>query len=436
MEDRFRAKKLSHSLFFRFTIIITLATLFTAPLTVRVTRYLNEAIEQVNNIAYVGGALALFTNFLQSIVTLVLVLIATYFMIFRPIKKLQRLINRVAEGDLSEDKEKYPKNIIGELASDIHIMIKTNREILTEIGQLTNDLNQTSVQLSGGTKELNLATEQIAGVSQTIVYSANEQNTVIGTVKNDIHSAIDNLGKAAQITKKLEEQAFKTVKEIASGESQLKKSVDEMTTVNKQVGELEGSILELNSEINEINEIVEMISNISNQTNLLALNAAIEAARAGDEGRGFAVVADEIRKLSEQTQRFTVDIQERVEKLEHRNKGTLDAMSISKNSVQLGVQSVVDAEEKVKDILVHTEEVIELAKNIGAGIQALHKHTLPLIDKTTEISKISEGNVSSFDEIAASLEESAAQASEIDKVTQSLKNSATVLEKQLDKFSL
>lgn len=436
MEDRFKANKLIYSLFFRFTIIITLATFLTAPITVRVTRYLNEAVEQVTNIAYVGGALALFTNFLQSVVTLVLVLIATYFMIFRPIKKLQKLVNRVSEGDLSEDKESYPKNIIGELASDIHIMIKNNRAFLTEVDQLTHGLNQTSVQLSGGTRDLNLATEQIAVVTQAMVDSTNEQNKVIGTVNTDIKSAIDKLGKASEITKNLEEQAFKTVKEIASGESQLKNSVNEMTTVNKQVGDLEGSILELNSEINEINEIVEMISNISNQTNLLALNAAIEAARAGDEGRGFAVVADEIRKLSEQTQRFTVDIQERVEKLEHRNKGTLDAMNISKNSVQLGVQSVVDAEEKVKDILVHTEEVIDLAKNIGSEIQALHKQTLPLIGKTSEISKISEDNVSSIDEIAASLEERSAQASEIDKVAQLLQKSATVLEKQLKKFSL
>ena len=436
MEKRFVANKLIYSLFFRFAIIISLATFLTVPLTIRLTKYLNAAIEQVHNIAYLGAALALLTNFLQSITTLVFVLAATYFMIFKPIRKLQVLVKRVAEGDLTEDTQKYPKNILGELASDIHIMISNNKALLTEIDELTQELKGTSVQLSAGTRELNLATDQISKLTQGMVDSSKEQDNVLGAVNSDINSAIQKLGEAAKITRELEKQAIKTVSEIAAGEDQLKSSVNEINSVNNQVGELEDSIQELNSEINEINEIVEMISNISNQTNLLALNAAIEAARAGEEGKGFAVVADEIRKLSEQTQKFTVDIQQRVEKLEERNRGALEAMEISKASVQSGVQSVIDADQKVKEILNHTEEVIDLAKNIGNEIQNLHKQTLPIIDRTTHISSISSDNVSSINEIAASLEERAAQASEIDNIAQLLEKSSLKLEKELSRFSL
>ncbi|WP_424767844.1 methyl-accepting chemotaxis protein [Paenibacillus sp. sgz302251] len=71
----------------------------------------------------------------------------------------------------------------------------------------------------------------------------------------------------------------------------------------------------LQQQANAINGIVDTIRNIASQTNLLALNAAIEAAHAGEFGRGFNVVANEVRKLSNQVQEATQDVQDNVDKI-------------------------------------------------------------------------------------------------------------------------
>lgn len=79
-------------------------------------------------------------------------------------------------------------------------------------------------------------------------------------------------------------------------------------TRREQIREDGERIAEVLNRMKGLSIFTKVIRSIAMQTNLLALNAAIEAARAGEAGHGFAVVAEEVRKLSQQTEAATAQI--------------------------------------------------------------------------------------------------------------------------------
>ena len=80
------------------------------------------------------------------------------------------------------------------------------------------------------------------------------------------------------------------------------------TALAQQLDDLKSKGERVLVELKKTDDILKFVSDISANSNLLGLNAAIEASRAGEHGRGFAVVASEIRKMADNSGQAVTDI--------------------------------------------------------------------------------------------------------------------------------
>jgi methyl-accepting chemotaxis protein len=237
----------------------------------------------------------------------------------------------------------------------------TGRDEMTEISLAFNGtaeaIREALTGVNGQANALSTSSRRLLDLSEGLDGHATNASAGAGLVTDtaaEISANITTIASAAEeMTVSIGEIAHSTT----SASTIATNAMVAVETSSAQVGELAIASA-------EIGNIVGTITAIAGQTNLLALNASIEAARAGEAGRGFAIVANEVKELAHETERATVDISSKINKI----RGTTQ---LARGAIDQIVQVVQEISEIQLTVASAVEEQSATTAEINRNLSGL-----------------------------------------------------------------
>ncbi|WP_332692497.1 methyl-accepting chemotaxis protein [Devosia sp.] len=297
----------------------------------------------------------------------------------RGIGETGKVLGALADTDLTQRMHGDYQGAFARLKADTNLVSEKLTEIVGGAKQISGSLKQATGEILSGMNDLSeRTTKQAATIEETS--AAMEQ--LASTVADNAQMAEDANGKAQSVSQSAAQSGVT------------------MTEANQAMERITSSSA-------KISNIIGMIDDIAFQTNLLALNASVEAARAGDAGKGFAVVAVEVRRLAQSAASASSDVKALIEQ--------------SANEVKGGSRLVSNAADQLASMLAAVNENASLMQSIAKA----SREQAAAIDEVTvavrTLDEMTQHNAALVEQTNAAIEQTEAQASELDRVVEVFK---------------
>ncbi|PVZ65466.1 methyl-accepting chemotaxis protein [Pelagibaculum spongiae] len=315
-----------------------------------------------------------------------------------PLIATAKILDRVANGDLTPRVPVSSEDEVGQLAKSCNRLLDNTQPLIRQVKQssshVTIQADESSViasQTSAGVRQQQQMVDQLAA-------AANEMSATA-------HSVAQNASQTSQATADTQSLAVNNAQQLETTTQSIEALAEEFRTTSDVI-----QLLEQDSR--NIHSILDVIRGIAEQTNLLALNAAIEAARAGEQGRGFAVVADEVRSLANRTQESISEIQSMIEQIKQRSNQAVTAMEQGCSRAVESVDHANSAKAALAEMLLSIEKLNDLNTQVASAAEEqssvaeeMSRNLTPIVDAANEAADGSEKVIVSSSELKALAEQ-------------------------------
>lgn len=312
-------------------------------------------------------------------------------LIVTPIKHIQLIIRRLAEGDLT---------------------VRADADGDNEVAELGKDINGTTIQLQTTVEALSRISEDVAAASTELAAVMTESETNSQKELSEIEQVASAVNELSSTADNVSDNALSADQTARNTNDLARSGLDIFTQSNQASEDMANALTDaavvvnrLKEQSEQINNVVEVIRGVSEQTNLLALNAAIEAARAGESGRGFAVVADEVRLLAARTQESTKEIQTIIESLQEQSGLANDSMQTSLDKLELNKELTAKAGDALVSITESITAINDMNTQVATAAEEQSQVTQDINRNVVNMSELVNQNVTGISQSASASNE-------------------------------